>query len=46
MQNAKLSCCIIAANEGDRIARCIEAVRDFVDEIVVVDSGSKDDTVA
>lgn len=46
MQRAKLSCCIIAANEGDRIARCIEAVRDIVDEIVVVDSGSKDDTVA
>lgn len=41
-----ISCCIIAHNEGDRIARCIEAVRDIVDEVVVVDSGSKDDTVA
>jgi len=41
-----LSCCIIADNEGDRIERCIVAVRDIVDEIVVVDSGSTDDTVA
>lgn len=40
-----LSCCIIAHNEADRIARCILAARDIVDEIVVVDSGSKDDTV-
>lgn len=41
-----LSCCIIAHNEGDRIERCILAVRDFVDEVVVVDSGSTDDTMA
>ena len=41
-----LSCCIIADNEGDRIERCILAVRDIVDEVVVVDSGSTDDTVA
>jgi glycosyltransferase involved in cell wall biosynthesis len=42
----KLSCCIIAKNEGDRIERCILSVRDVVDEIVLVDSGSEDDTVA
>lgn len=41
-----LSCCIIAHNEGDRIERCIAAARDIVDEVVVVDSGSTDDTVA
>ena len=43
---APISCCIITKNEGDRIERCIVAVRDIVDEIVVVDSGSEDDTVA
>ena len=41
-----LSCCIIAHNEGDRIERCILAVRGIVDEVVVVDCGSTDDTVA
>ena len=41
-----LSCCIIAHNEGDRIERCIRAARDIVDEVVVVDCGSTDDTVA
>lgn len=41
-----LSCCIIAHNEGDRIERCIAAARDVVDEVIVVDSGSTDDTVA
>ena len=41
-----LSCCIIAHNEGDRIERCIRAIEGIVDEIVVVDSGSTDDTIA
>jgi len=39
-----LSCFIIAKNESDRIVRSIAAVRDFVDEVVVVDSGSSDRT--
>ena len=41
-----LSCCIIARNEADRIADCIRAVAGLVDEVVVIDSGSSDDTVA
>ena len=39
------SCFIIAMNEADRIARTIDSVRDLVDEVVVIDSGSTDDTV-
>ncbi len=39
-----LSCFIIAMNEEDRIGRTIEAVRHFVDEVVVIDSGSTDKT--
>jgi len=39
-----LSCFIIAKDESDRIVRSIGAVRDFVDEVVVVDSGSVDRT--
>ncbi|WP_031238493.1 glycosyltransferase family 2 protein [Asticcacaulis sp. AC466] len=41
-----LSCCIIAKNEGDRIGDCIRAVQGLVSEVVVVDSGSTDDTIA
>jgi glycosyltransferase involved in cell wall biosynthesis len=39
-----LSIFIIAKNEADRIGRTIEAVRALSDDIVVVDSGSTDDT--
>ena len=41
-----LSAFIIAKDEADRIARPIESVIDWVDEVIVVDSGSSDDTVA
>ena len=39
-----LSVIIIAQDEADRIALAIESVRDWVDEVVVVDSGSTDGT--
>ncbi|HRH19344.1 MAG TPA: glycosyltransferase family 2 protein [Brevundimonas sp.] len=45
MARVRLSCCIIAFNEADRLARCMEAIRGIADEIVVVDSGSTDGTV-
>lgn len=41
-----VSCFIIAQNEADRIGRTIASVADLVSEIVVIDSGSTDDTVA
>ncbi|MBN9668943.1 glycosyltransferase family 2 protein [Roseibium aggregatum] len=41
-----LSVFIIARDEADRIARPIESVSGWVDEIVVIDSGSTDNTVA
>lgn len=40
-----ISCFIIAKNEGDRIGRTVRSVRDLVDEVIVVDSFSSDDTV-
>jgi len=41
-----ISVFIIARDEADRIPEAIIAVRDWVDEVHVVDSGSTDDTVA
>jgi glycosyltransferase involved in cell wall biosynthesis len=41
-----ISVFIIAKNEADRIDRAIKSVCDWVDEVVVVDSGSTDETVA
>lgn len=41
-----LSVIIIVRDEADRIRDCLESVSDVADEIVVVDSGSTDDTVA
>ena len=42
----RLSVAIIAFNEERNIERCLLSVRDVADEIVVVDSGSKDNTEA
>lgn len=46
MEKIPLSVFIIAKNEADRIPLVIRAVRDWVDEVIVIDSGSADDTVA
>ncbi|WP_416438081.1 glycosyltransferase family 2 protein [Phnomibacter sp. MR] len=40
-----ISAVIIAFNEADKIARCLQSVKVVADEIVVVDSGSTDNTV-
>ena len=44
-QKETLGLCLIAKDEEKNIAKCIESVRKIVDEIVVVDTGSKDNTV-
>lgn len=36
---------VIARDEADRIPLTLNSVRDWVDEVIVVDSGSEDDTV-
>lgn len=40
-----LSVAIATYNEAANIDRCLQSVQDWVDEIVVVDGGSSDDTV-
>lgn len=46
MRSAPISCFIISKNEADRIGRTIRSVRPWVDEVVVVDSESTDDTIS
>ncbi|MDP4164519.1 MAG: glycosyltransferase family 2 protein [Bacillota bacterium] len=36
---------MIVKNEEDCIARCLESVKDIVDEIIIVDTGSSDHTI-
>ncbi|HUW64248.1 MAG TPA: glycosyltransferase [Spirochaetia bacterium] len=44
MTRGKLSVCLIAKNESVNIERCLNSVRECADEIVLVDTGSSDDT--
>lgn len=41
----KISCCLIVKNESSQLASFIEYHRDFIDEWIVVDTGSTDATV-
>lgn len=41
-----LSFCTIVKNESANLARCLESIKPYVDEIVLVDTGSTDDTIA
>lgn len=39
-----LSLCMIVKNEADDLPRCLASVKPYVDEIIVVDTGSQDGT--
>lgn len=41
----RLSLCMIVKNEAENLPRCLESVKDVVDEIVVLDTGSTDSTI-
>lgn len=41
-----ISLCLIVKNEGPRLARCLNSARGWVRDIVLVDTGSTDDTLA
>lgn len=45
MKKLPISVIIITLNEADRIEALIESVKNWVDEIILVDSGSSDETV-
>lgn len=46
MAKPPISVFVIAKNEADRIGLTLDSVKDWADEVIVVDSGSQDDTVA
>ena len=39
-----LSLCMIVKNEHDTLGRCLDCIKDIADEIIIVDTGSTDDT--
>lgn len=39
-----ISLCMIVKNEEDTLARCLQTVEDLVDEFIIVDTGSTDQT--
>ena len=41
---ATVSLCMIVKNEEAVLARCLDSIRDAVDEIIIVDTGSRDAT--
>ncbi|RCX16907.1 tetratricopeptide repeat protein [Anaerobacterium chartisolvens] len=41
---ATFSLCMIVKNEEDTLSRCLETVKDIVDEIIIIDTGSTDKT--
>lgn len=43
--NDKLSACLIVKDEEPCIEKCLKSIRSHVDEIIVVDTGSTDNTV-
>ena len=44
-QNTSVSACMIVKNEEELLGGCLDSIRDWVDEIIVVDTGSTDRTV-
>jgi glycosyltransferase involved in cell wall biosynthesis len=46
MKKHTLSVILITKNEADRVERCLKSVVDIADEIIVLDSGSTDETIS
>ncbi len=46
MDRVKISACYIAKNEGNNIEQSLQSIKDIADEIIFIDTGSTDDTIA
>lgn len=45
MPSPRLAVAIIVKNEAENLSKCLESIKGWVDEIVIVDSGSTDNTI-
>ncbi len=45
IENPNLSLCMIVKNEEKYLGQCLESIKDLVDEMIIVDTGSTDSTV-
>lgn len=45
MFEEKVSLCLIVKNEEDFLERCVSSVRDLVEEVIILDTGSSDKTL-
>ncbi|MBC9783739.1 glycosyltransferase [Heliobacterium chlorum] len=45
MNSSSISLCLIARNEAEHIGRCLSSARDYVEEMIVIDTGSSDATI-
>ena len=43
-EDRKISLCMIVKDEEKNLKRCLESVKDVVDEIIIIDTGSSDNT--
>ena len=43
--NSTISACMIVKNEEELLPGCLDSIRDWVDEIIIVDTGSTDRTI-
>lgn len=44
-KDPKVTLAMIVRDESEHIAECLESMKDHVDEIVIIDTGSKDNTI-
>jgi len=42
--NQSLSCCLVVRNESSKIVNCLDNIKILADEIIVIDTGSTDNT--
>lgn len=44
LPSERISLCMIVRDEGEHLGRCLDSVKDLVDEMLIVDTGSEDNT--